>query len=67
MRCGEGPFNMNVPNTYTTFHFCLSLRESLEDFKMHDVRDGKHGRRTEARSQDLLATIVIIAMKSRVR
>jgi hypothetical protein len=67
MCCGEGPFDMNVPKTLTTIHFWLSLRENLEDFTIHDMRDGKHGRRTGARSQDLLAAVVIIAMESRMR
>ena len=34
---------------------------------MHDMRDEKHGRKTEAKSQSLLTAAVKIALKSPVR
>jgi hypothetical protein len=62
---------VSVPTTYTTFHFFssleISLGESLEDFRMHDMRDEKHGRKTEAKSQFLLAAAVKIALKTSMR
>jgi len=34
---------------------------------MHDMRDEKHGRKTEAKSQSLFAAAVKISLKSFVR